>query len=107
MKKINNNSWLILFFALSLLVFVSSCKKKHDYHIKGTVVKATTLEPLEGIVVEVYNEICQGGPFSGGCGPDPDDFHSTTTNANGEFEMVIMSEESALHLNFKKEFMYR
>ncbi len=102
------NIYKILLVTIVPLVMVSlvSCTKNNDYHISGKVIMATTGEPLEGVVVEVYNEICQGGPFNGGCGPDPDDFHSTTSNANGEFEMIFTSEESALELNFKKEFMY-
>jgi len=62
---------------------------------------------LEGVVVEVYREICQGTLFNGGCGPDPDEYYSTVTNANGEFAMAITSEQSALELNFKKQFMHR
>ncbi len=96
MKKIINGSWLVLLFTFALLVFVSSCKKKYDYHITGTVVKATTQEPLEGVLVEVYRTVCSGGVFTGGCGPDPDYYYSTTTNANGEFEMVFMSKETQM-----------
>lgn len=84
-----------------------ACKPQYDYTIKGKVVKATTGEPLEGVVVEVYREICQGTLFNGGCGPDPDEYYSTVTNANGEFAMAITSEQSALELNFKKQFMHR
>ncbi len=62
---------------------------------------------MEGVVVEVYREICQGTLFNGGCGPDPDEYYSTVTNANGEFAMAITSEQSALELNFKKQFMHR
>lgn len=56
--------------------------------------------------MEVYNEICSGGLFTGGCGPDPDDFHSTTTGANGEFEMVFTSAEGSLKIKFNERFMY-
>jgi len=107
MKHLSKNTWLILVFAFTFLLFVSSCRIKNNYSIKGIVVKATTGEPIEGVVVEVYREICQGSLFNGGCGPDPDDFHSATTNAKGEFEMAFTSKQSALELNFKKQFVYK
>ncbi len=107
MNNVLKHSWSPRLFAFLLLVLAGACKPQYDYTIKGKVVKATTGEPLEGVVVEVYREICQGTLFNGGCGPDPDEYYSTITNANGEFAMAITSEQNALELNFKKQFMYR
>ncbi len=89
------------------MVMLFSCNQKptYNYHIKGVIIKATTTDPLEDAVVEVYSEICQGGPFNGGCSPDPDDFHSATTNAKGEFEMAFTSEKSTLNFKFRKEYL--
>lgn len=45
----------LLLIAILFIVF-ASCKKKYDYHITGKVIKATTSEPLEGVIVKAFRE---------------------------------------------------
>ncbi len=103
MRHLSKNIWLMLLLAFTLLIF-SSCKKQYSYHITGTVVKATTQEPLEGVQIEVFHDECQGYGLGGG-GCTHVESHYATTNAKGEFEMAFTSEKSRKGIIFNKKYL--
>jgi hypothetical protein len=93
-----NLRWATLVLLLGILI--TSCKLKKDFYLEGVVINEGNQQPLPDVRV-YFKDGLEGQGFIGGT--DPENFDSTTTNAQGEFKLGFRSKSNHGFVSLSKD----